>query len=44
MKLKNIIISIRDLADNIDEYSDDIKSLCDAFNKNNIQELARLKV
>lgn len=43
MELKNVIISIRDLADNIDEYSDNIKSLCEAFNKNNIQELATLR-
>lgn len=43
MELKNLIISIRDLADNIDEYSDNIKSLCEAFNKNNNQELINLK-
>lgn len=42
MKL-NLINSIRDLADSVDEYSDNLKSLCETFNKNNIQELNKLK-
>lgn len=43
MELQNLINNLKNLADDIDYYSDSIKSLCEAFNKNNIQELDKLK-